>query len=151
MFRTGGTVGNMVAGQKLLLAERRLSMAAPDVAEILKLENSVWDALISGDGMADAILLDDAFLGVYETGYSNKAGHVAQLDDGPTVIRYRISDVRFLVPGDDLAILCYWAEYVRVGATKPEAMFVSSIWQRTGQVWRNIFSQDTAVGDHAPV
>ena len=126
-------------------------MAAPRVAEILKLENSVWDALISGDAQADADLLDDAFLGVYETGYSDKSGHVAQLGDGPTVIRYSISDVCFLVPSDNLAILCYRADYVRVGATEPEAMYVSSIWQRTGHVWRNIFSQDTAVGDHAPV
>ena len=126
-------------------------MAAPGVAEILKLENSVWDALVSGDGQADADLLDDAFLGVYETGFSDKAGHVGQLSDGPTVLRYSICDVRLLVPSDDLAILCYRAEYIRVGATQPEAMYVSSIWQRTARVWRNIFSQDTAVGDHAPV
>ncbi len=126
-------------------------MAAPDVAKILKLENSVWDAQVSSDAQADAELLDDAFLGVYETGFSDKAGHVGQLGDGQTVIRYSISDVRLLVPGDDLAILCYRAGYVRVGATEPEAMYVSSIWQRTGHVWRYIFSQDTAVGDHAPV
>ncbi len=51
-------------------------MPAPDVAEILMLENSVWDALVTGDGQADAALLDDTFLGVYETGFSDKAGHV---------------------------------------------------------------------------
>ena len=126
-------------------------MPAPDVAEILKLENSVWDALVTGDGQADAALLDDTFLGVYETGFSDKAGHVGQLSDGPTVLRFSISEVRLLVPGDDLAILCYRAEFIRVGASEPEAMYVSSIWQRTARVWRNIFSQDTAVGNRAPV
>ena len=126
-------------------------MPAPDVAEILKLENSVWDALVTGDGQADAALLDDTFLGVYETGFSDKAGHVGQLSDGPTVLRFSISEVRLLVPGDDLAILCYRAEFIRVGASEPEAMYVNSIWQRTARVWRNIFSQDTAVGNRAPV
>ena len=126
-------------------------MPAPDIARILQFEHLVWEALVAGDGQADAALLDDAFLGVYETGFSDKAGHVSQLDQGATVSRYSITEARLLVPSDDLAILCYRAEYERVGASAPEAMYVSSIWQHGARGWRNIFSQDTAVGDQAPV
>jgi len=126
-------------------------MAIPGKEEILTLEESVWDALVEGDAAADSALLADTFLGVYETGFSGKAGHVRQLVDGPTVASYQLSDVRLLVPGDGLALLCYRAEFRRVGGPEPEAMYVSSLWQRTEQGWRNIFSQDTAVGDRAPV
>ena len=126
-------------------------MPAPDLTQILKLEHLVWRALVAGDGQADAALLDDAFLGVYETGFSDKAGHVSQLDHGPTVARYSMTEVRLLVPSDDLAILCYRAEFFRVGASEAEAMYVSSLWQNGARGWRNIFSQDTAVGDRAPV
>jgi len=126
-------------------------MAVGDMAEILALEKQVWGALVSGDAIADATLLDDIFLGVYETGFSDKAGHVGQLASGPTIATYQLSDVRMIVPGEGLALLCYRADFRRVDGPEPEAMYVSSLWQRTAQGWRNIFSQDTAVGDRAPV
>ena len=40
-------------------------------------------------------------------------------------------------------LLAYQAVYTRVGRQDSETMFVSSIWQRSGAGWVNVFSQDT--------
>ena len=37
------------------------------------------------------------------------------------------------------------------GAAVPEAMYVSSIWERRGDAWLNTFSQDSNAADPAPV
>ncbi len=122
-------------------------MADPSKAEILVLEEAVWQALVSGDADIDAKLLSDGFLGVYESGFSDKAGHVGQLADGPTVESFALSDVRLLLPGDGLAMLSYRADFERCGSDGAEAMYVSSLWQETPEGWRNIFSQDTGAID----
>lgn len=122
-------------------------MAEPEKPEILTLEISVWNALVAGDGTVDAELLSEGFLGVYETGFSDKAGHVGQLADGPTVESFSLSDVRLMLPGKELALLSYRAEFKRVGKDQAEAMYVSSLWQETQDGWRNIFSQDTGAVD----
>lgn len=126
-------------------------MPKTELAEILALERKVWAALITGDAGADAALLDDRFLGVYETGYCDKAGHVGQLADGPTVASYDIDQTRLMTPAPGLALLCYRASFMRAGARAAEAMYVSSLWQHTDGEWRNIFSQDTGVGTNQPV
>ncbi|PRY21484.1 hypothetical protein CLV78_10997 [Aliiruegeria haliotis] len=129
-------------------------MSRSDLETILHHEKQVWDALATGDRAAEERLLSDDFLGVYESGTGDKAEHVGQLAAGPTVARYAISDpiLRELAPG--LVLLVYRADYLRVGAAPgmDEAMRVSSIWQRHEDGgWRNIFSQDTAVGSIRPV
>ncbi len=121
------------------------------IAEILELENAVWQALVSGDAKVDAKLLDDSFLGVYETGFSNKAGHVDQLAHGPTVVSYALSDTRLIIPGKGLALLCYLARFKRHRSDAFEKMYVSSLWRRESNGWQNIFSQDTPTGDQTPV
>ena len=122
-------------------------MADPSEAEMLALEKIVWQTLVSGDAEIDAGLLSDDFLGVYESGFSDKAGHVGQLADGPTVEKYALSDVRLMLPGDGLALLSYRADFERCGSDRAEAMYVSSLWQRQRTGWRNIFSQDTPATD----
>ena len=107
-------------------------------------ERAVWDALVTGDQQADAAALHPDFLGVYADGFAGKADHVRQLDRGPTVARYRLSDLRVLPLGGDHAVLSYRADFFRTGHADEEAMFVSSIWQRAGQGWVNVISQDTA-------
>jgi ribosomal protein S14 len=116
----------------------------PTKAEIVALEDAVWQALVSGDADGDARLLSDDFLGVYDSGFSAKSDHVGQVADGPSVQDYRLSDIRLHLARDGLALLCYRADYTRTGATSPEVMYVSSLWQQTPQGWRNSFSQDTA-------
>ena len=103
-------------------------MTIPNLTEILALEKMVWEALVSGDAAIDGMLLDDQFLGVYETGFSDKAGHVGQLATGPTVARYSISEARLITPHTGLAMLCYRADYLRTGRKDAEAMYVSSLW-----------------------
>ncbi len=117
----------------------------------LTLERRVWQALVDGDPAADDALLAGDFLGVYSTGFSDKAGHVGQLADGPTVQSFQISQARLVPLGKGRVLLAYRADFLRVGLDTPEAMYVSSIWEQRGGDWLNTFSQDSATSDPAPV
>lgn len=114
---------------------------------LLEVETRVWEALRQGDAGADAALLLPEFLGVYPTGFSGPADHAGQLDSGPSVAAYKLSEARAFAVGERHAMLCYRAAYRRTGSEQDEAMYVSSLWQREGQGWRNLFSQDTPVSD----
>ncbi len=120
------------------------------IDQFLELENLVWDALQSGDREKDANMLWDNFLGVYDSGFAEKSEHCGQLDNGPTVSSYSLSEARILVLSEDVVLLSYLAKLRpisngRVG--KPEKMYVSSIWSLIDGNWQNVFSQDTrAIG-----
>lgn len=122
-----------------------------DTDFFLSLETQVWAALARGDVMADRALLSPEFLGVYATGFSGRDGHSGQLAGGATVAQFELSQARLLPLGPGRALLAYRADYTRTGADAPEAMFVSSIWEKTGGQWLNTFSQDTAESHIAPV
>lgn len=112
-------------------------------------EIRVWQALVEGDAQADANALSEDFLGVYPDGFSGKDAHVAQLAGGATVASFELTDCRVIPMGPSHALLAYCARYRRIGASQDEEMYVSSIWQRDGAGWINIFSQDTrADPDH---
>lgn len=117
-----------------------------DVNFFLELESKVWAALASGDRQADESFLADDFLGVYSSGTAGKTDHSAQLLDGPTITEYSLSDAKIMVLSEGVVILTYLAHFSRrrKDSTGPrEAMYISSIWRRTGTTWLNIFSQDT--------
>ncbi|WP_422028941.1 DUF4440 domain-containing protein [Roseovarius sp.] len=122
----------------------------PDLQEILALEEAVWQALVSGDAAADAALLAPDFLGVYPSGFAGREEHAGQLADGPSVASYALSEARLVPAGAGHVLLCYRADYrwARDGAAS--AMYVSSLWRRDANGWRNLFSQDTPA-DAAPV
>jgi hypothetical protein len=122
-----------------------------DVNFFLDLETRVWRALQQGDAAADAALLSEDFLGVYATGYGDRAGHAAALAGGPTVADFHLDQPYLLPLGPGFMLLAYRADYTRTGQDEPEAMYVSSIWREDPEGWRNIFSQDTAESDVAPV
>ena len=109
----------------------------------MSLETAVWETLANGDGAADRRLLSDDFLGVYTVGFADRAAHVAQLADGPTVSDYSLSDTRLMVLSDDMVLLAYRAEFRRPGEAEPESVLISSIWHEREGRWVNIFSQDT--------
>jgi hypothetical protein len=118
-----------------------------DIEQFIRLETEVWEALATGDGDADGRLLSDDFLGVYTVGFADRAAHVAQLADGPTVIDYSLSETRLMALSDDMALLAYRAEFRRTGEEHPESVLISSIWQERQGRWVNIFSQDTPSAD----
>ncbi len=122
-----------------------------DLDTFLALETEVWDALTTGDTTRDMALLAPDFLGVYSTGFSDRAGHVGQLQNGPSVEAYAISQARVMGLGPGRVLLAYRAEYTRTGSQTPEAMYVSSIWEERAGAWVNTFSQDTNAADPAPV
>ena len=76
-----------------------------DVAEFLELETTVWQALVTGDRDVDSASLHDNFVGLYPTGYANKAEHVDQLADGPTVAEFLLEEARLIPVSDDAALL----------------------------------------------
>ncbi len=117
--------------------------------QALTLERKVWEALVDGDGAADESLLAADFLGVYESGFSDRAGHVEQLAGGPTVHDYHLSSARLIRLAEDQVIVSYRADWRRPDPERsgrpgpPEAMYISSIWARRSDRWVNTFSQDT--------
>ncbi|WP_323784001.1 nuclear transport factor 2 family protein [Leisingera sp.] len=115
----------------------------PHLADILALETKVWEALVSGDPEADGRLLSEDFLGVYPSGFSDKAGHCGQLKDGPLMARYRLSDAQLRIITARAALLSYRARYCAAGSGQWQVMLISSLWEQGAAGWINTFSQDT--------
>lgn len=115
-----------------------------DLSFFVALEHQVWEALQRGDAAADARLLADKFLGVYDSGIESKAQHVARAAKGPAVSHFELESPRWLSLSAGLALLAYKARWTDA-AGRSRAAFISSLWERGSDGWRNIFSQDTNV------
>jgi len=127
-------------------------VSAFDVEQFIQLETTVWQALVDGDPAADAAALSDDFLGVYPSGFAGRTEHAGQLDGGPTMLTYDLSQARLFVVSDVAVMLSYRADYTRPGRRggPPEAgaMYISSLWCDRDGGWINVFSQDTPVAEH---
>ena len=115
----------------------------PLLAEIVAHETQVWDALVAGDPEADGKMLTKDFLGVYPSGYCPKSGHCEQLENGPSMVSYELSQTRLRIISPDAVLLSYRAQYRAIGGEKDEVMYISSLWERDAEGWLNSFSQDT--------
>lgn len=115
--------------------------------DLLRHETAVWEALVQGDAAADRAALAENFLGVYPDGFADREDHVGQLANGPSVATYKLSHMQARPLGGAFALLSYRAEFIRAARSETEAMYVSSIWQRVGDGWVNVFSQDTPAQD----
>jgi hypothetical protein len=125
----------------------------PDIGFFIALERGVWQALVDGDGHADAKLLDAQFLGVYSSGFASREDHAAQLAHGPTVASFSIHEARLLTLAPEVVMLSYRASFSRPSGTNADrvhTMFISSIWRRRDGDWLNVFSQDTLAGGAGP-
>lgn len=116
-----------------------------DLSFFVSLERQVWEALQRGDAAADARLLSDKFLGVYETGFETKPQHIARAAKGPMVSQFELQAPRLIRVSPDLALLAYKAHWTDQQG-KSRATYISSLWERASQGWQNIFSQDTEEG-----
>lgn len=121
-------------------------MTQISLSECLALETRVWEALIAGDPEADGAMLTQDFLGVYTSGFSDRAGHMAELADGPSMAAYELSEARLMNLGPGRVLLSYRADYRKPASEKREAMYISSIWEWRDGTWLNSFSQDTPAG-----
>ena len=117
--------------------------SGPLLTELLTLEKQVWAALVAGDAQADGALLTQDFLGVYTSGRSDKAGHMAALDNGPSMDEFALSDISLRIITDDAALLTYRADYRAANSADWQVMFITSLWERENGRWLNSFSQDT--------
>ena len=120
-------------------------MSDARLEELLDLESQVWRALVAGDRDADERLLSADFIGVYPTGFANRAEHVAQLDGGATMAEFALSAARTMELSESLVLLAYRADFRRSGSTRRETMYISSLWADRGGRWVNVFSQDTPI------
>jgi len=118
----------------------------PDLGFFVDLENRVWQALVDGDATADASYLSTDFLGVYPSGFAGRDDHAAELDNGPTVTSYVLSESRLIIISGDAVMLSYRADFVRPSGAAAIVWYVSSLWCRRGSDWVNTFSQDTPAG-----
>ncbi len=121
------------------------SVPQPSLEEIIvENEKGVWRALQQSDGTADARLLADDFVGVYETGFASKADHVRWTGQG-RVEYYRMADVRVMPFGREAALILYKAEFKGSQGGQPfhKTQYISSLWIRRSNRWWNVFSQDT--------
>ena len=116
-----------------------------DLTFFVALERQVWEALRRGDAAADAKLIAENFLGVYDSGFASKAEHVGQIANGPVVTQFELETPRLMRLSPDVALLAYRARW-RDGKGNPRRAYITSIWERGGEGWRNIFSQDTNAG-----
>ena len=114
---------------------------------LISLETDVWDALVRGDAAADRAFLAPDFLGVYATGFAGRDDHADQLESGPTVDTYTITEAHVVEVSVGAKLLSYRADYRRAGAAPGSvaSMYVSSLWTIRADGWVNVFSQDTPV------
>lgn len=127
-----------------------MSSEGESLVFFLSLEERVWQALQSGDAEADRVLLSGKFLGVYPSGLSDRAGHAEQLDSGPSIADYRLSEARCVEVCPGAYLLVYRADYCRitqVGVSNEQAMWVSSLWRQQQDDWCCAFSQDTPIDE----
>lgn len=118
---------------------------APSLSEILKLEERVWQALMTGDVALDHSMLSADFLGVYPSGFADRSVHTSQLEDGPSMQAYQLSEMRLRIINPLAVLLSYRADYQAVGAETWDAMLISSLWEKQDGEWINTFSQDTPI------
>jgi len=117
--------------------------------EALVFEGRVWHALCTGNRDLDASMLSEDFLGVYPSGFSDRAAHVDLLAGGPTVHDFQLSEAQLVNLAEGRFLLCYradWRAPRSPGSDQPgpaRAMYISSIWSLQGGTWINTFSQDT--------
>jgi len=113
------------------------------LAQITALETKVWQALVTGDTLADNRLLTADFLGVYPSGFATKAEHCGQLNDGPVMRSFSLSQVQLRIISPEAVLLSYRAQYQRANEAQEDVMYITSLWQHSDKGWLNSFSQDT--------
>ena len=109
----------------------------------LNLEQQVWHALQQLNKDLDDKLLDDKFLGVYESGFANKQDHINNLLHGETILEYKLTEHRIINLTNNIILLTYKAQYKNTYEAL-NSVYISSVWQKYDKnIWKNIFSQDT--------
>jgi hypothetical protein len=124
------------------------SAQPPADSFFIEMERGVWEALKNKDKAADARLLADDFVGLYDTGFATKSDHVNQMDSKYSIESYSVHDARVFRLSPTIVLLLYkaickgsgeWEQY----CSRPD--FASSLWVERDGRWLNLFSQDTGV------
>jgi hypothetical protein len=113
------------------------------------LETAMWTSLVEGDGPAADQLLSSDYLGVYTTGFADRADYIAALANGPITASFEISESRIFAVSDTAVMYSYRADFKSRQDGPTEVMYISSLWCKRGDRWVNVFSQDTP-GETSP-
>lgn len=128
-----------------------MSDAALDLDAALALENSVWSAVVSGDGDALADLFTDDYVEVTVDGLrALKDSIVSQSPQVDRIEAHSIAEATLVKAGPTAAVLSYRLELdgtLRGEPIRPVARWVASVWRRDGSEWRCCFFQQTRIPD----
>ncbi|GLZ80528.1 hypothetical protein Afil01_53350 [Actinorhabdospora filicis] len=115
-------------------------------AELIALEEAMWDANRAGDGAYyDKVLRDDA-MGVSKWGLLDKATAVAGISANHNpYLKTDLSQIKVLMVNEDAAVVTYKADVLVLvnGEETPTSAYASTVYARENGTWTPVFFQHT--------
>ena len=132
----------------LTIAKSAAAPAANGVqAEIVRLERLQWDAIKKKDKATLAALLAKDYFDFGSAGRVNRATTLASgwLNDDESLSDFTIEDPQVLQLDDHTALITYRGTYRGTVQGKPDSGsgFYSDLYQKQGQKWFSVFTQDS--------
>lgn len=114
--------------------------------DLVDLERAGWRSLCesTGDRYFGDLMTDDALMVLANGAVMDRAAVTAALGQSPPWSSFEFSDPRVVRAGEDTAALVYVCTAHRDGA-EPFVGAMSSVYHRTGDRWRLVLYQQTAV------
>ena len=114
--------------------------------ELLELEHAGWKSLCDGTGdtFYGGVMADDAVMVLANGMVMDRGTVTSALGESPPWARYEIVDVRLIEISPDTAALVYTGTGWRDGDDEPFVGAMSSVYHRTGDVWKLALYQQSA-------
>jgi len=114
--------------------------------ELLELEHAGWKSLCDGTGdtFYGGVMADDAVMVLANGMVMDRGTVTSALGESPPWARYEIGDVRLIEISPDTAALVYTGTGWRDGDDEPFVGAMSSVYHRTGDVWKLALYQQSA-------
>lgn len=115
--------------------------------ELLELERAGWRSLCesAGDLFYGNLMTDGALMVLANGAVMDRDAVTAALGQAPPWSAFDLSDTRVIRAGSDTAALVYIGSARRDGADEPFVGAMSSVYHRTGDGWRLVLYQQTAI------
>jgi hypothetical protein len=115
---------------------------------LLELERAGWRSLCesTGDRFYGELMTADALMVLANGAVMDRDAVTAALGQAPPWRSFELSDARIVSAGPDTAALVYIGTADRDGADEPFVGAMSSVYHRTGDRWRLVLYQQTALG-----
>jgi len=115
--------------------------------DLLELERAGWRSLCEStdDRFYGDLMTDDAVMVLANGAVMDRGAVTAALVQAPPWRSFELSDARVVRAADDTAALVYIGTAERDGADEPFVGAMSSVYHRTGDGWRLVLYQQTAL------